>query len=308
MKILVLGASAGGGFPQWNCACDNCKRARSGDPAARPLTQSSIAISADGVRWALLNASPDLRQQIADQPLLHPQHAGRHSPISTVVLTNGDVDHLAGLLSMREMQSFTIHCSERVGVAVEKNAIFNILDKSLVRRLPLPLGDVIDVLDPNGQSLGLTIRTFVVPGKIALWLEDLTKADFGSVDGDTVGLEVVEKATGARFFYIPGCAALPAELAAQLADAPLVLFDGTTWTDDEMIRQGVGTKTATRMGHMWMSGAGGSIEAFADLNVARKIFIHINNTNPVLISDSPERAEAAARGWEIAFDGMEITL
>lgn len=308
MKILVLGAAAGGGFPQWNCACDNCRRARSGDPAARPLTQSSIAVSVDGERWALLNASPDLRQQIAEQPKLHPQHAGRHSPISTVVLTNGDVDHLAGLLSMREMQAFTIHCSDRVGAAVEKNAIFNILDKSLVRRLPLPLGDVIDVLDSQGQSLGFTIRTFVVPGKIALWLEDLTKADFGSVDGDTVGLEVTEKATGAHFFYIPGCASLPPELAQRLSNAPLVLFDGTTWTDDEMMANGVGTKTATRMGHMWMSGPGGSIEAFAPLNVKRKIFIHINNTNPVLISDSPQRREAAERGWEIAYDGMEVTL
>ena len=309
MKILVLGAAAGGGFPQWNCSCSNCRMAWSGDPKARPLTQSSIAVSADGVRWALLNASPDLRQQIARLPALQPQaKGGRHSPISTVILTNGDVDHITGLLSMREMQAFTIHCSDRVKSALDKNAVFNVLNAELVSRRPLPLGDTIDVLDAEGQSMGFTVTSFVVPGKVALWLEDLTKADFGSVDGDTVGLEVTDKASGKSFYYIPGCASLPAEVVARLKGADMVFFDGTTWTDDEMIKAGVGTKTATRMGHMWLSGPDGSMAAFAPLEIKRKIFIHINNTNPVLIEGTPERQEAADKGWEISYDGMEVVL
>ena len=309
MKILVLGAAAGGGFPQWNCACPNCQLAWKGDPRAKPQTQSSIAVSADGVRWALLNASPDLRQQIAHLPALQPRPTGgRNSPIATVILTNGDVDHITGLLSMREMQAFTIHCSDRVKAALDKNAVFNVLNADLVTRRPLPLNDGIDVADADGVSLGFTVTSFVVPGKIALWLEDLTKADFGSVDGDTVGLHITDSASGRSFFYIPGCASMPPELARRLTGAELLLFDGTTWTDDEMVKTGVGTKSAGRMGHMWLSGADGSMAACADLDIKRKIFIHINNTNPVLLSDSPERAEAAAKGWDIAYDGMEIEL
>ena len=280
-----------------------------GDPRAKPLTQSSIAVSVDGVRWALLNASPDLRQQIAKLPELQPQSkGGRHSPISTVILTNGDVDHITGLLSMREMQAFTIHCSDRVKSALDKNAVFNVMNADLVSRRPLPLNDSTDILDADGKSLGFSVTSFVVPGKIALWLEDLTKADFGSVDGDTVGLEVKEIATGKSFYYIPGCASMPSEVARRLKGADLVFFDGTTWTDDEMVKTGVGTKSASRMGHMWLSGPEGSMAAFAPLDIKRKIFIHINNTNPVLIADSPERKEAAAKGWEISYDGMEVVL
>ncbi len=280
-----------------------------GDPRARPLTQSSIAVSVDGTRWALLNASPDLRQQIARLPALQPQTiGGRHSPIATVILTNGDVDHITGLLSMREMQAFTIHCSDRVKLALDKNAVFNVLNAQLVTRRSLPLNDTTDVLDADGASLGFTVTSFVVPGKIALWLEDLTKADFGSIEGDTVGLKITETSTGKSFFYIPGCAALPAEVAARLEGADLVFFDGTTWTDDEMINTGVGAKTASRMGHMWMSGPDGSMAAFDPLGIKRKIFIHINNTNPVLIADSSQRKDAWARGWEISYDGMEVIL
>lgn len=309
MKILVLGAAAGGGYPQWNCSCPNCRRAWNGDPLATPLTQSSIAISADGVRWALLNASPDLRQQIAGLPPLQPQATeGRNSPISTVILTNGDVDHITGLLSMREMQAFTIHCSDRVKLALDKNAVFNVLNPDLVKRRALPLDRTVDVLDADDVSMGFTVTSFVVPGKIALWLEDLTKADFGSVEGDTVGLKITDKSNGRSFFYIPGCAALPADVAARLENADLLFFDGTTWTDDEMITTGVGTKSASRMGHMWMSGPDGSMAAMMPLRIKRKIFIHINNTNPVLIANSTERKDAQAKGWEISYDGMEVVL
>jgi pyrroloquinoline quinone biosynthesis protein B len=256
-----------------------------------------------------LNASPDLRQQIAKLPPLQPQtNGGRHTPIKTVILTNGDVDHITGLLSMREMQAFTIHCSDRVKSALDKNAVFNVLNAELVTHRSLPLDQTIDVVDAEGASMGFTIHSFVVPGKIALWLEDLTKADFGSVAGDTVGLKITDIKSGKSFFYIPGCASLPPEVAARLEGADLVFFDGTTWTDNEMVETGVGTKTASRMGHMWLSGPGGSMEAFAPLGVKRKIFIHINNTNPVLIADTAQRKEANAKGWEISYDGMEVVL
>jgi len=308
LKILVLGAAAGGGFPQWNCSCANCRRSWSGDVLAPAQTQSSIAVTADGNRWALLNASPDLRQQIAANPQIQPQIPGRHTPISAVVLTNGDIDHITGLLSMREAQAFTIHCSDRVDVALKKNAVFNVLNPDLVRRVALPLTGTTDVVDADGKSMGFSVTTFPVPGKIALWLEDLTKADFGSAEGDTVGLEVTDTATGKSFFYIPGCASMPEALATRLKGAEMVFFDGTTWTDTEMMEAGVGTKTATRMGHMWMNGPGGSMEAFASLGVRRKIFIHINNTNRVLLHDSAERFKAKAQGWDIAHDGLEINL
>lgn len=307
LRIIVLGAGAGGGFPQWNCNCPNCRRARAGDPAARPLTQSSLAVSGDGGRsWHLLNASPDLRQQIGQTPALHPREGARHSPIAGVVLTNADVDHVTGLLTLRESQPLVIHATPRVLAVLRANAIFNVLDRCLVSTRPLALERAEDLVGPDGQSSGLTVTAFAVPGKVALWLEDPALANFGSVAEDTVGLEVASG--GRRFFYLPGCASLPAGLAERIRGADLVFFDGTTYRDDEMIALGLGTKTARRMGHMAMGGADGTIAAFAPLGVHRKIFIHINNSNPVLLADSAERAAVAAAGWEVAEDGMEVTL
>jgi pyrroloquinoline quinone biosynthesis protein B len=307
MRIIVLGAGAGGGFPQWNCNCANCRRARAKDPAARPRTQSSLAVSADeGRSWTLLNASPDLRQQIAENPALHPSAGLRHSPIGSVVLTNADVDHVAGLLTLRESQAFAIHATSRVLGVIGANAIFNVLDPRLVTRERLVLDEKRAVVGPEGRPTGLSVRAFTVPGKVALWLEDPRLADFGSTEEDTVGLEV--SAGERRFFYVPGCAAMPPALADRLRGADLVFFDGTTFADDEMIALGLGGKTASRMGHMSLGGEGGTIAAFAPLGVRRKILIHINNSNPVLIDGSPERREVEAEGWEVATDGMEVTL
>lgn len=310
MRVLVLGSAAGGGFPQWNCNCAGCRRARAGDPAAAPRTQSSIAVSADGVRWVLLNASPDLRAQAAANRQLWPAaDVVRGSPIAAAVLTNADVDHIAGLLTLREMTPVAVYATARVQGTLAQNSVFRVMNAAVAPRRTMTLGQPFQPADAAGAPLGLTVEAFAVPGKIALYLEDPSAGpNFGSTAEDTVALRVTDDATGASLFYIPGCASTPADLAARLRGAALVLFDGTTWTDDEMIRAGTGDKTAQRMGHMAMSGPEGSVAAFADLNVARKIFIHINNTNPVLLDDSPERAAVTAAGWEVARDGLELAL
>lgn len=308
MQIRVLGAAAGGGYPQWNCNHPNSRRARAGDPAAPARTQSSIAVSADGRDWVLFNASPDLRQQINASPFLHPHGGLRSSPIAAVVLTNADVDHVAGLLNLRESQPFSIHATARVLAVLAANSIFNVLNPAFVRREPLVLEQACALAAPDGRALGFEVVPFAVPGKVALWLEDASKgANFGTVAEDTVALEV--RAGGrTRFFYIPACAHMTDALAARLRGAELVLFDGTLFSDDEMIRDGVGVKTGARMGHMSVAGESGTLAAFQALDVARKVFIHINTTNPILIADTPERAEVTAAGWEVACDGMAIEL
>ncbi|MCH8997672.1 MAG: pyrroloquinoline quinone biosynthesis protein PqqB [Proteobacteria bacterium] len=309
MRVLVLGSAAGGGFPQWNCNCRVCRAARAGDGRARPRTQSSLAVSADGERWVLLNASPDLRQQITDNPPLHPNGGARHSPIAAVVLTNADVDHIAGLLTLRESQPFVLYASGRVHDALDANPIFRILNPRFVRRQALPLGQPLALQAPDGEDIGLTVEPFAVPGKIALYLEDPDAGDnFGTREGDTIGLCVSQPATGKSFFYIPGCAALDAPLIQRLDGAPLVLFDGTLFENREMVTGGLGQKTGARMGHLNVSGPDGSMAAFEGLGVGRRIYIHINNSNPVLLEDSPERAAVVAAGWEVAYDGQEIVL
>ncbi len=309
MRVLVLGSAAGGGFPQWNCNCRVCRAARDGNGRALPRTQSSLAVSADGERWALLNASPDLRQQLTDNPPLHPKTEARHSPIAAVVLTNADVDHVAGLLTLRESQPFVLYASGRVQDALDANPIFGVLNPRFVRRQALPLGRPLALQAPGGEEIGLTVEPFAVPGKIALYLEDPDAGDdFGTREGDTIGLCLSEPATGKRLFYIPGCAALDAPLAERLAGAPLVLFDGTLFENREMVTGGLGHKTGARMGHLNVSGPDGSMAAFEGLGVGRRIYIHINNSNPVLLEDSSERAAVEAAGWEVAYDGQEIVL
>ena len=309
LHILVLGAAAGGGFPQWNSNDATARRARAGDLKVPPRTQSSIAVSADGKRWAIFNASPDLRQQINDRRQLQPAADAplRASPIAAVVLTNADVDHVTGLLNLRESQAFSLYGHPRVLNVLAANSIFNVLNPAFVTRRPLPMDEPTILEDGAGTSLGLSVRAFPVPGKVALWLEDSKAKDFGTAEGDTLGLEISDGG-GASFFYIPACARMTGELAARLQGAGLVFFDGTLWRDDEMIAAGVGAKTGQRMGHMSCDGADGSIVALAGLNIVRKIFIHINNTNPLFVADSAERVQARQAGWEIAEDGMEITL
>jgi pyrroloquinoline quinone biosynthesis protein B len=300
MRLVVLGAAAGGGFPQWNSACPVGRRAWQRDPAASWRTQCSVALSADGERWTLLNASPDLRQQILATPVLHPRRGPRHSPIAAVVLTNGDVDHVAGLLTLRENQSFALYATGATLAVLESNPIFNVLNPEFVRRAPLTLEQPVE-LEGGG-----TIVPFAVPGKVPLYLEGDAPA-IGAETENVVGLELGARA-GESAFFIPGCAHVTPALAERLRGAPLVLFDGTLWTDDEMIRSETGAKTGTRMGHMSICGPEGTLAAFAPLDVRRKILIHINNTNPILLDDSAERKVVEAAGWEVAYDGMEIEL
>jgi pyrroloquinoline quinone biosynthesis protein B len=278
--------------------------------ALKPRTQASVAVSANGRDFVLLNASPDLRQQINDTPELHPASDGgpRNSPIKAVIVTNGDVDAVAGLLTLREGQALTIYGTDRVLGVLAANSIFEVLDPALVERVAMPLGRPFAVEGPSG-SVGLEVEAFPVPGKIALYLEDAGAGeDFGTQEGDTVGLRVTEVATRRYFFYVPGCAKLDGSLRARLAHAPLVFFDGTLYTNDEMIKQGLLNKTGERMGHMNMSGESGTIASFAGLDIERKVFIHINNSNPALREDSPERAAVREAGWEVAYDGMQVSL
>lgn len=294
----MLGAAAGGGFPQWNSNAPACRRARAGDPAAPSRTQASLAISADGRRWTLLNAAPDLRQQIERVPALHPQAGLRSTPIESVVLTGGDVDVIAGLLTMREREAFGLYATARVHAVLDANPIFEVLSRAVVARHDLALGVATDLS-------GLTVELFAVPGKVPLYLE---RDDAPAIETNetTVGAAVSDGRS--TLYYIPGCAAMTAELGERLRGADLVFFDGTLWRDDEMIVAGLGPKTGARMGHMSVSGPQGTMAAFRDLGVRRRVLIHINNSNPILLADSPERAAVEAAGWEVAYDGMEVAL
>jgi len=309
LKIVVLGSSAGGGSPQWNCNCPVCRQVRAGAPGTRPRTQSSITVSADGENWFLFNASPDLGHQILSNSALHPAKGERHSPIVGAVVTNGDVDHVTGLLTVRESHPLAVYGTSRVQSVLADNSIFNVLNPDFVERRALKMDEPTELKTKDGKSAGIVIEPFTVPGKIALWLEDESAGEnFGSQPEDTIGLKISAKEGGEYFFYIPGCASFPPELAERLTDAPMVFFDGTLWQDDEMKTSHVGVKTGNRMGHMSNSGPEGTVAAFAPINVKRKVFIHINNTNPILIDNTPERAEVEAAGWEVSYDGMEIAL
>jgi pyrroloquinoline quinone biosynthesis protein B len=307
LRVVVLGAAAGGGVPQWNCGCAVCRAART-DPELRS-TQASIAISADGDHWFLINASPDLRQQLIATPQLHPR-AGklRHSPISGVILTNGEVDAVAGLLSMREGSPFTIYAHAKVISILKDNSIFNVLNEKNVRRQPIEVNTVFEPALPDGSPSGIEILPFAVAGKSAWYLEGKVHpgGDIGA--GDTLGLRLRDKATDKYLYFLAACAGITDDLKARLAGAAVVFFDGTVWRDDELIAAGLGNKTGQGMGHIAMSGASGVIESLAGLDIDRKIFLHINNSNPALLPASPERKIAERAGWQIPADGTEISL
>lgn len=308
LRVVVLGAAAGGGVPQWNCGCPICRTARNGRPEIQS-TQASIAITADDEHWFLINASPDLRQQLIATPQLHPK-AGklRHSPISGVILTNGEIDAVAGLLSMREGWPFTIYAHQRVLSILKDNSIFNVLGEKNVARQAIELDKAFEPLLPDGSAAGIEIVPFEVPGKGAWYLEGKSHPVGGDGAGDTLGLRIADKTTGKYFYFVAACATVTEDVKARLAGAPLVFFDGTVWRDDELIAAGLGSKTGQRMGHIAMSGDDGAIAALAELDIGRKIFLHINNSNPALLHDSEEREIAERAGWQIAADGTEITL
>ena len=240
---------------------------------------------------------------MARTPQLQPRQVGRHSPIAGVILTGGEIDAITGLLSLREGHAFAIYAGRQVLDVLDANPIFDALPTSRVPRRALPLDVAMALTDTAGTELGLSVEAFAVPGKVPLFAE--TAADPGRVDdGVTIGLQISDGHQS--LYFIPGCAEMTVSLCKRLHGADMVLFDGTLWRDDEMIQAGLGTKTGQRMGHMSISGPDGAIAAFQNLNVRRRVFIHLNNTNPALLACSPERAELTAAGWEVAADGMEL--
>jgi len=298
LTAIVLGAAAGGGFPQWNCNCPVCRLAWAGNTRVKPRTQASLAVSADGVHWVLLNASPDLRAQVQATPALQPHGVARGSPIAAVVLTGAEVDQTAGLLTLRERQELTVLGTAETLAAVDANPIFRVLAADLVTRKAVACGE------PFALPGGLSAELFSVPGKVALYLE----GDNPALDAETGANVGVEIASGCkRLVYVPGAAAMTAALRQRLARADVVLFDGTLFVDDEMIKTGTGSKTGRRMGHMPVDGDSGTLAVLAGLG-GRRILTHINNTNPILIEGSPERQQVETAGFEVAEDGMEIVL
>lgn len=301
LSTFILGAAAGGGFPQWNCNCDVCKLAWAGDPRVKPRTQASIAVTsgaADGMsQFVLVNASPDLRQQIMSTPALQPGGL-RDSPIAAVVLTGGEIDQTAGLLTLRERGRFGLFGTAPTLQTLTSNSMFSALAADVVPRIAVEAGA------PFKLPGGIEGEMFIVPGKAPLYLE----GDDPQLDAETeanVGIEL--RANGARVVFIPGAARLTPAIAERLADADVVLFDGTLFSDDEMITAGAGVKTGRRMGHMPVGGRDGTLAALAGL-ARRRVLIHINNTNPILIDGSPQRRTVEAAGFEVAEDGMRIDL
>lgn len=297
ITAIVLGAAAGGGFPQWNCNCEVCRLAWIGDPRVRARTQASLAVSFDRKRWTLLNASPDLRAQILATRELHPGEL-RDSPIESVVLTGAEIDQTAGLLTLRERSRFNLIATAATLAAVAGNPMFGALVADVVSRQAITPGAKFPV------GAGLQAELFMVPGKLPLYLEG-ENPETAEESAANVGVEITDGHK--RLAYVPGAAAVTPALHARLSRADVILFDGTLSTDDEMIRSGTGTKPGRRMGHMPIGGDDGSLAALRGIS-ARKIFVHINNTNPVLIDRSAERRRAEDAGWEIAEDGMEIVL
>jgi pyrroloquinoline quinone biosynthesis protein B len=319
VRIKILGSGAGGGFPQWNCNNPLSRAVRQGQPGFLPRTQSSLAASADDRNWLLFNASPDIRAQIAAHRELQPAPDGplRASPIKAVFLTNADVDHVAGLLTLRERQPFLLYATGRVLQALAGNSIFGVLASDVVRRVEVAPASVTDIEGPDGEPLGITVESFPVHGKIALYLEQggAENGFFGTEEGDAVGVSFRASGKGGgapagakRAVYAPGCSKVDDALLARVDGADCLFFDGTTFTNTEMIEAGVGDKTAARMGHIHVSGPEGSMAAFAGATVGRRIFVHINNTNPILQQGSAAEDLVKASGWEVGADGMEIVL
>jgi pyrroloquinoline quinone biosynthesis protein B len=294
LTAIVLGSAAGGGFPQWNCRCPTCELAWSGDPRARPRTQAGLAISA-GSGWILINASPDLREQIRNTPVLRPHSGLRGSPIHAVVLTGAEIDQIAGLLSLREGTPFALYATSAAHAAMAANNMFAALVSMTRHRV---------VLGERFIVGGIETELFAVPGKTPLYLEG-GKSALCAEEEANVGVEL--RHGSARLIFVPGAAGVNEAVHRRLAQADVILFDGTLYDDDEMLRLGVGMKTGFRMGHMPIAGESGSLAALGGL-ASRRIYVHINNTNPIHILNSPERKAVEAAGWQIAEDGMEIVL
>ena len=305
MQILILGSAAGGGFPQWNCHCDNCAGVRSGSIKAQARTQSSIAVSADGDNWVLINASPDIRQQLNQSPQLWPDDAQRGTKIRAALLTDSQIDHTTGLLTLREGLPLPVYCTD-------------VVHQDLTTAIPL-----FNLL--HHWHGGLTHHSIGTDHQQSFTIENITGLEFypvplesnappyspyrdDIVPGNNIGLKIVDSASGNYLFYAPGIVQSNPVVEEMLSAAECVLIDGTLWLDDEMIKNGFSHKLGSEMGHMPVNGQNGSVALLNQFDIKRKILIHINNTNPILNEDSSAHRYVIDNGVEIATDGMEITL
>jgi len=307
MRIKILGSAAGGGFPQWNCNCRNCESLRDGTLNSKPRTQTQVAICQDNRAWFLLNASPDLRTQIGATSVLHPRNHGRNSPITAVLLTSGDIDQVAGLLSLRELQPFRIYCTPSIRrILQEDNSMF-----AMLNRVPDQVS-WIDIGCDGGFSLqgergaGIDCHLFSLGNRFPAYVSRDRSIAFKQEEA-LLGV-IAESSSGRRLAYLPAVPEIDDSLLRRLEETDLLLFDGTFWSDDELIRvQGSGS-TAREMGHIPVSGADGSLRKLAGVQRPRKVFMHINNTNPMLDESGPEYAEVRTAGWEVAEDGWSFDL
>ena len=296
MWLRVLGSAAGGGFPQWNCACPGCRAVREGSRPCRPRTQSSVAVSADRRRWFLLNASPDVRTQIESFPAMHPR-GDRATPLEAVLLTDAELDHTLGLLLLREGRGVDLHATEAVRDTLTNGTA---LLRTLEAYCPVRWHLVVPGADASLGD-GLSYRAFDVP------TTKRPRFGSGTEKGRVVGYRLTDERSGRSAIYLPGVQALM-PVRDQLDDCACLLVDGTCWRDDELVQLGLAGKTAREMGHLPIDGPGGSLEQLAPLPIDRKIYIHINNTNPILLEDSPERRTVEQHGMEVAMDGLELRI
>lgn len=307
MRVRVLGSSAGGGFPQWNCGCENCRGVREGTIQALPRTQESVCITADDQDWFLIQASPEIRQQIESFPSLHPSHL-RHSPIQAIVLTNGDLDHCLGLLSLRESYPLVVYATERVQQGfIENNSLYRTLQRfpNQITWRRLSLGHEIPLLRGNGKPSGLTIEAVTVPGQRPLHLRTTQLSDDPE---DNVGLKICETSTGRTLLYLSSVKKISPEVYECLCSADCIFFDGTFWSENELLAVDSKGKKAQEMAHMPIGEKEGSLSLLAKIHIPRRIFIHVNNTNPILREDSLERQLVQDAGWQVAYDGLEFEL
>ncbi|SDS30407.1 pyrroloquinoline quinone biosynthesis protein B [Halopseudomonas litoralis] len=303
MLIHILGSAAGGGFPQWNCNCRNCDGLRKGQINARPRTQSSIAISDGGGNWVLCNASPDIRTQLEQTPVLQPGRYMRDTAIGGIILMDSQIDHTTGLLTLREGCPHQVWCTEMVHEDLTTGfPLFNILDHwnggLQWNRIELDAGFTVPAC-PALHFTPIPLRSAAPP---------YSPHRNNPHPGDNIGLLVRDTNTGSVLFYAPGLGQLSSPVRDAMATADCLLVDGTLWREDEMSHAGVGTKLGSEMGHLPQSGEGGMIEVLNAYPESRRVLIHINNTNPILDEDSPERAELTRHGIEVAHDGLVINL
>ena len=303
MRVRLLGTAAGGGFPQWNCNCPNCRGVRSGTIRARPRTQSSVALSADGARWFVLNASPDLRQQIESFAPLWPLAGVRGTGIGGVLLTSADLDHTLGLLLLREGEGLVVHATAAVRRALTESLR---LEEILTRYGGIawrePPAELAPLLTGAGTASGLRYAAFAVPGKPPRYRE----AAAAPAPGDTVGYRLEDETTRGCLVFIPNALALTESVLGHLRGGDALLLDGTFWSEREMIELGAGTRGATEMGHQPVGGGAGSLSLVAGLPARVKVYLHINNTNPILREDSAERHLLDAAGVLVGYDGQEF--